>query len=440
MNIIYALFLRICGMILFLMLSFFLYYKQIIYSSIFAFLIFALMLFTLFLYFKNTFNFYSKTIDAILKRDFTSDFTNHKWQNNYKELFKLYNQMKGTQNETVSKDLVFNSIFNNIETGIIILKKQDLDWNIYLINNYFTNHFMVPKVSNWFYLKKFIPNFCEVIEQQNFDEIKTSLQVRINQEDTQTFILQTSKSTSFDQEYYIILLDSIQKVIEKKEKEAWINLMKVISHEMFNSLTPIQSLSQNLHQIIHQENLTSADIDDIKSSVDTIFKRSVHLQQFIDSYRKIAMLPSPERKPVNIKTLINNVLNTMMPIFKHNHIIIHNQLNFNKTLQLDQNQIEQVIINLITNSVFATKDMNQKNIYINGNFKDKRVFITISDSGKGIEQEIEEKIFLPFFTTRKDGAGIGLTLSKSIIEAHGGYLIYQNNLEKTTFTICLIDS
>jgi two-component system nitrogen regulation sensor histidine kinase NtrY len=439
MNIIYSIFLRICGMIFFLIVSFFLYYKQLIYSSIFAFLILGLLLFALFIYLKNIFNFYNKTIDAILKRDFTSDFTSHKWQKSYKELFKLYNQMKENQNEIVSKELVFNSIFNNIETGIIILKKQDLDWNIYLINNYFTKHFMVPKVSKWFYLKNFIPKFCDVIEQQNFKEIKTSLQIRVNQEDTQTFILQTSRSTSFDQEYYIILLDSIQKVIEKKEKEAWINLMKVISHEMFNSLAPIQSLSQNLYQIIHQENLTSADIVDIKSCVDTIIKRSVHLQKFVDSYRKIAMLPSPERKPVNIKTLIINVLNTMMPVFKNNDIIIHNQLNFNKTLQLDQNQIEQVLINLITNSVFATKGIKQKNIYINGNFKDKRVFITISDSGKGIEQEIEEKIFLPFFTTRKDGAGIGLTLSKSIIEAHGGYLIYQNYLEKTTFTICLID-
>jgi two-component system, NtrC family, nitrogen regulation sensor histidine kinase NtrY len=92
----------------------------------------------------------------------------------------------------------------------------------------------------------------------------------------------------------------------------------------------------------------------------------------------------------------------------------------------------------LLNSVFATQDHEQKNIYINGTIKEKRILITISDTGKGIEPEIQDKIFLPFFTTRKDGAGIGLTLSKSIVEAHGGYLIHQNDLENTTFTVCLI--
>jgi C4-dicarboxylate-specific signal transduction histidine kinase len=100
--------------------------------------------------------------------------------------------------------------------------------------------------------------------------------------------------------------------------------------------------------------------------------------------------------------------------------------------------MEQVIINLITNSIYALKEKQDKKMFLSSYTENNRFFITISDNGKGIDSEIRDKVFLPFFTTRKDGAGIGLTLSKNIIEAHGGYLSYQTDEEKTHFVICLI--
>lgn len=102
-------------------------------------------------------------------------------------------------------------------------------------------------------------------------------------------------------------------------------------------------------------------------------------------------------------------------------------------------QIEQALINLLTNSIFAVDNNETKNIEIDAEVKSNRIFIIITDNGRGIEKEIEDKIFLPFFTTRNDGAGIGLTLSKNIIEAHGGYLSYNNLDGKTQFIICLIE-
>ncbi|MNE32333.1 Sensor protein ZraS [compost metagenome] len=101
--------------------------------------------------------------------------------------------------------------------------------------------------------------------------------------------------------------------------------------------------------------------------------------------------------------------------------------------------MEQVLINLLTNSMYALEGKAEKHIEISSEVKNKRVYITISDSGNGIDSAIEDKIFLPFFTTRKDGAGIGLTLSKNIIEAHGGYLNYVSDESKTHFTICLME-
>ena len=434
-----ALFLRILLLSITIGFCFYLFGIGLIYTFLFCVFLLILLFLELYYFIKNAFLFYDKTIQAILQNDFSADFSKHKSFKNYASLFKLYDKLKSKENEQFSKDIIYKSILNNIETGIIILQKEENDWNIFLMNDYFSKHFTVPKVSKWSYLRNQLPSLCTIIEEQNFEEIKTSLQIRVNNQDTQTFVLQSSKSKTYNQEYYIILLDSIQKVIEKKEKEAWINLMKVISHELLNSLTPIRSLSQNLHELVQQETLSKEDLDDMKSSVATMLNRSDHLQQFVESYRKLAMLPSPKKEKIELSQLINSSLQIMAPLFKQQKIEISNTISFNRWLDVDKNQMEQVLINLLTNSIYALSDKKEKQIIINAEVKEKRIFITITDTGNGIETEIEDKIFLPFFTTRKEGAGIGLTLSKSIIEAHGGYLAFQNDDDKTSFVICLVE-
>lgn len=394
----------------------------------------------MYFYLENAFSVYDRTITSILQNDFTSDFSKHKSYHNYSTLFKLYENLKAKQNDEASRDIIYRSILNNIETGIIILQKGETDWNIFLMNDYFSKHFEVPKVSKWNYLKNHLPALCEIIEGGDFQEIKQSLEIRINQQDTQTFVMQTSRNQIFDHDYFIVLLDSIQNVIEKKEKEAWINLMKVISHELLNSITPIRSLSQNLQDLVQQKNISAEDLDDMKTSVATMLRRSDHLQQFVESYRKIAMLPSPKKAKTELLQLIENSIQIMAPMFKKEQIEVINTITFDRRLYIDSLQIEQVLINLFTNCIYALTDTEKKQIVISAEVKEKRTFIMISDNGIGIEDEIESKIFLPFFTTRKEGAGIGLTLSKNIIEAHGGYLAHRNADNTTTFVICLVDS
>ncbi|WP_298118609.1 ATP-binding protein [Flavobacterium sp.] len=433
------LFIRLLVIVFGVAISFYLLEKDLIYTSIFSFFIVLLLLIELYLYIKNAFLLYDKTIEAILQNDFSADFSKHKSFKNYESLFKLFNNLKQKQNDQISKDIIYQSILNNIETGILILKKEENDWAIFLMNDYFSKHFTVPKVSKWSYLKNQLPSLCSIIEEQNFEEIKTSLQIRVNNQDTQTFVMQSSRSKTYNQDYYIVLLDSIQKVIEKKEKEAWINLMKVISHELLNSLTPIRSLSQNLHELVQQETLSQEDLEDMKQSVSTMLNRSNHLQQFVESYRKLAMLPSPKKEKVELLQLIEESLQIMAPLFKQEKISISNEISFKRWLEIDKNQMEQVLINLLTNSIYALSERKEKQISIAAEVKEKRIFITITDTGIGIDTEIKDKIFLPFFTTRKEGAGIGLTLSKSIVEAHGGYLAFQNENETTSFVICLME-
>jgi nitrogen fixation/metabolism regulation signal transduction histidine kinase len=434
------LFLRLIFILSVAGISIFIFQKGLLFSALFGLLVLFLLLVEMYFYIKKAFLIYDRTITSILQNDFTSDFSKHKSYQNYSSLFKLYERLKNKENEQVSKDIVYRSILNTIETGIIILQKEGNDWNIFLMNDYFSKHFDVPKVSKWKYLKNHLPSLCEIIEEQSFQEIKTSLEIRVNQQDTQTFLMQTSRSEIYNTDYFIVLLDSIQNVIEKKEKEAWVNLMKVISHELLNSITPIRSLSQNLQELVQQETISAEDLDDMKSSVATMLRRSDHLQQFVESYRKLAMLPSPKKEVIELSKLIDNSCQIMNPLFKKEHIEVINTIAFDRRLHIDPQQMEQVLINLLTNCIHALKDGVKKQIVISAEVKEKRTFIMITDNGKGIEQEIESKIFLPFFTTRKEGAGIGLTLSKNIVEAHGGYLAYKNDNGKTAFVICLVDN
>jgi two-component system nitrogen regulation sensor histidine kinase NtrY len=438
-KIYHLLFFRLLLVLISIGLSMFLFSKDLFYTGFFTVFISFLLLIEIYFFTKNVLQFYDRTIKSILQNDFSSDFTKHKSYENYASLFQLYEKLKEKQHEELSKDLIYRSILNNIETGIIILQKENNDWNIFLMNDYFSNHFTVPKVSKWHYLKNQLPSLCNIIEENNFKEMKNSLEIRVNKEDTQTFIIQTSATKTFDQEYYIIILDSIQKVVEKKEKDAWINLMKVISHELLNSLTPIRSLSQNLNELVQQETLSAEDLDDIKQSVATMHNRSNHLQEFVESYRKLAMLPSPKKEKVELSEIIENCLNVMQPLFKKNRIIVSNLIDFKRWIFADKNQMEQVFINLLTNSMHALEEKEIREISISAEVKEKRIFIIITDSGTGIDREIEDKIFLPFFTTRKDGAGIGLTLSKNIIESHGGYLAFENTENQTKFTVCLLE-
>jgi nitrogen fixation/metabolism regulation signal transduction histidine kinase len=408
------------------------------YNAILVGLFGAVMLFEMYFFVKNQLLFYDRTMLSILQNDFSTNFPDEHKKNNFKSLYLLYDTLKLQQQEQTSKELVYKSILNSIDTGALILEKENEEWQIFLMNDCFSDLFKVPKVSNWKYLKNYLPSLCNEIEKSDFAELKSAISIKIEEQDLQTFILQTSLTKTYNKEYFIILLDSIQRVIEKKEKEAWINLMKIISHELMNSLTPIRALSQNLLHIVDQEKLEEEDFDDIKSSISTIINRSDHLQVFVENYRKLAMLPTPTKAMTPINALFEDCLRIMSPILKAENIKLINDIHSSRSVLIDKNQMEQVIINLITNSIYALKEKTEKKIFISSYTENNRFFIAISDNGKGIDAAIQDKVFLPFFTTRKDGAGIGLTLSKNIIEAHGGYLSYQTDEDQTSFLICLI--
>ncbi|MBI1836018.1 MAG: GHKL domain-containing protein [Flavobacteriia bacterium] len=436
-SLVFGLIVRISFLIGIIILELFLFHYRLVYTSFFGLLILIAFGLELFLYVQNIFQFYDKTIEAILQNDFSANLTDRHLTSSNRNILKLYEKLKIQHYEHESKELVYSTLLNSLDSAVLILKKEK-SWNIFLMNQFFANYFKVPKVSKWSYLKNHLESLCLLIEERNFEDFKTTIEITLEEQDPQTFVIQTARTQNSNQIYYVILLDSIQRVIDKKEKEAWINLMQIIAHELLNSLTPIQTLSQNLKEIVHQKELSSEDLSDIKESVNAINNRGLHLQQFVESYRRLTSLPTPFKSMVFCKEIQLTIQTLFEHTFKSKEIRFECNLKEDSVLYVDKNQFEQVLINLINNSIHALEGQEDKKISLNFSMDETRDFISVIDNGIGIASEIEDKIFIPFYTTRKNGAGIGLTLSKNIIEAQGGYLMYQKNEGKTVFTISLV--
>ncbi len=433
-----SLFIRILAILVCTAACFWLYQKQNFFSLFFVSFVILLVLVELYFRIKKHYDAIDRVLLAMLYDDFSLKTDKKQHNETLQNLQNLYQKLQQNQQDHESKELVYLNILNNLESGILILeKKADLNWDIFLINDYFSDYFSVPKIKTWKTLQKLLPNLSQYIEEIEFREIKSAIDIRLEGEEKQSFMLQTSKTQTLHKEYYIILLDSIQGVMDKKEKDTWLNLMKIISHELMNSLTPIHSLAYNIQEILEEENMTTEDIEDISISIKTIVNRSNHLQYFVENYRKLTMLPTPKKSFIHLKTSLEAGIQTMQPLFKSKKITLIQEFNADMIVHWDIHQMEQVFINLLTNAMHAVAEQQEKIITVKTSVVNQRLIIDFMDSGSGVPQEIKDKIFIPFYTTRKEGAGIGLPLSKNMVEMHGGYLLYNRKDLQTIFSIHL---
>ncbi len=368
-----------------------------------------------------------KIITSIHKKDFTL-FPKEDDTNELKtEAVKLYYQAKNENTQLTSFKLLYENILAKQEIGFLILNKtiDENNWDVFFCNPAFLNILQVPKYNDWEFYKEKSPNFYDLIESTNYRDSQEFIDISVKESSKQSFSIRTTRIESPDQIFCVVSLESVQKIIDKKEKLAWNNLMKVISHELLNTLTPVNSLIQNLEYLAEQDELNKDDQDEMKGSLQIINSKSQQLLHFIDSYRQVAELPKPKKSLFNLKITIENVLKIFDSEFKSKNIKTH--LNIAElNLNADEKMVERVLVNLLTNSMHALTHSEKKEISIETQYLNNRTVIKIQDSGEGINDKIQDKIFLPFFTTRQNGSGIGLTLAKSIMEAHNGYIVYRN--------------
>ena len=232
--------------------------------------------------------------------------------------------------------------------------------------------------------------------------------------------------------------------MQQKELEAWQNLTKILRHEIMNSVTPIVSLISTMQDIVEQDIAPNCQhpesINDLQEALQTVESRSKGIMNFVNAYRDYTTLPPPQFMNVSLKELITSVSNLLAPELKQLRIRYQYQIEAeNVEIHADIAQLQMVLINLIKNAMDALEHTGHPYIRLKAELNNaQQVSISITDNGPGIDTDAMNKIFIPFFTTKKKGSGIGLSLSQQIIQSHGGQLkVSSNNGEGTTFYVIL---
>jgi signal transduction histidine kinase len=225
----------------------------------------------------------------------------------------------------------------------------------------------------------------------------------------------------------LISFKNIQSALEEHESDSWRKLISVLTHEMMNSITPILSLSETLSdETADSENRHAV----MQRAMQTIHRRSKGLVDFVKNYRQLTRIPEPV--PVSIS--VHEMLSDIYRLLKAEGIdFLYNTQPHDIQLNADRSQIEQVLINLIKNAWEACRDMSQPKIVIETHKNEyQKPVITISDNGCGIIPGVMDKIFVPFFTTKTGGSGIGLTICRQIMNLHHGNITIESEVDKGT--------
>ena len=236
----------------------------------------------------------------------------------------------------------------------------------------------------------------------------------------------------------LVSLQNIQSELEEQEMEAWQKLIRVLTHEIMNSITPISSLAKTVDQMLKEREPTDPELKDMQEAVSTIHKRSDGLLHFVESYRQLTRIPRPDFQMIPVQDLFKQVCQLAEHEPGGKKIPLMSLVKpANLKVTADPELIEQVLLNLIRNAFEALTDNSDAAVSLTADLNhNSKVTIKVSDNGCGILPEAREKIFVPFFTTKKAGSGIGLSLSRQIMRQHGGSISVSSVPDvKTTFKL-----
>jgi len=217
-------------------------------------------------------------------------------------------------------------------------------------------------------------------------------------------------------------IENLSGELTARESSAWRNLIRVLTHEIMNTLTPVTSLAQTTAIMLDESEAT----DDIREAVTTIARRSEDLMNFVSRYRELLQVPQPEPETVRVMDALNGVTSLMANELSGVRLDI-DVVPESLEVHADRQLLDQVLVNLIRNAADATRDIDSPAIRLSGKLDIGRVNISTRDNGPGIPEETMDQVFVPFFTTRRDGSGIGLSLSRQIMTAHRGEIVVESD-------------
>lgn len=444
--------LRIFLILIFCVLFSYFILKNIWFSSAGIGALVIIQVYFLIQYVNNTNYSLVKFLDALKSEDYSVYFSPSKKGDSFAKVYEDFNLIlkifKRNKIEKEAQFKYFKYILEHVNLGIISIKKDDLfkehsEGEILFLNKAACTILNQPQHKYWHRMANNLPWLVQEIKKIA-NGGKALVDFGDDSEQKQ-LSLEVIEIKLLNAPYLIIAFQDIRSEIEQKEIEAWHNVIRILAHEMLNSFTPVSSLASTIKSITEPDEsgkwnlnqLDEEDLHDINVAASTIKKRSDGLLEFVKDYRTISNVPVPHMELVNVKQFLTDMKVLMSAAAKEAKVDIKiNPIPANANILIDAKLIEQVLINLINNSLHALEGIANPVITMGCVVEPSKTIVTLSDNGKGIEEKILNQIFIPFYTTKKHGSGIGLSLSKNIMKKHGGNLLVKSEVGvKTTFSL-----
>ncbi len=396
-------------------------------------------------YVEKTNRYVQRFLDVIRYDDFSQSFGDMRSGASFYELKIAFqdvlDKFKTARAEKEEQYRYLQTVIQHIGIGLISFQSNG---EVELINNAARRLLNKPQLKN---IKTLESWSSELV--QTFFQIKSGEKTIVKVEHANEILQLMIYATVFilrGRQCKLISIQNIQSELEEKEMEAWQNLIRVLTHEIMNSITPIASMSATANDMLtklsterkKEDKLHVESIHDIHSAVQTIQKRSEGLLHFVNAYRELTRIPKPDFQIFAVSNLFDRVEQLINTQIKDKHIdFIVNVAPKTLECTADPELIEQVLINLLLNAIYAVENRPGGRIDLSAqNDESGRTIIQVTDNGPGIVNEVQEKIFIPFFTTKKKGSGIGLSLSRQIMRLHRGSITVRSNPHiETTFTL-----
>ncbi len=357
--------------------------------------------------------------NAVENEDSTLYFSEKSAHKPLRELHKSLNRINSLIKEAKIKnreqEQYFAALLEQVTTGIVVLNTNG---NILQANTEAKKLLNYNTLTHIVQLKRVDENLYNAFSMLNKGNRQL---VKLTHNNTTTqLMLQATNFEVRNATFTLVSIQDIRNELDAKEVEAWLKLIRVLTHEIMNSITPITSLSDTLLGYYTDSTIpvSTQTMENTIKGLEVIKERGTGLIHFVESYRKLTKLSPPTLKTIEVKPFIEH----LVLLVKNENITFKYQvIPENLTIDADEGQISQVLINLIKNATQAVKHVENPTIKIVGNLsKDNQPQISVTDNGSGISEELLEQIFIPFFTTKENGSGIGLSISRQIMRNHRG--------------------
>ncbi|MEN8122503.1 MAG: ATP-binding protein [Bacteroidota bacterium] len=347
---------------------------------------------------------------------------------------RLNNIFKQNKNAINTQEHYFKSVINKSATGLFSVNEDGRIVNINPKAEKLTSLAPYHHINSLDKMDSTLPKFIV-----NSEENRRSSSAIYENQRGQKLNFKVSDIVINDEHIKLVAVSDITRELDNGEVDAWIKLARTLSHEIMNNIAPITSLSSVIGNYfkadgkpIDSSSLNQKTINNAVKGLEVIEERSAGLMNFVENYRKFTKLPKPVFSKIDISNLVGKVILVSSGFENSDNVKIENRIINSVNYEIDENLLSQVLVNLLKNAIEVLNEeenslVSEKVIEIKVHTGDNRTAISISNNGAEILPEIKEKIFVPFFTTKESGSGIGLSLSKQIMTKMGGDIVLKKN-------------